>query len=170
MHRRRWLVVGLCFCVFTGCKACQSIYDYCGPMPSQGGDFLYRKNSVLGGDPTMQRIDDKPAEGEQAEEEQGPEPTPAPAPDEAPRPSIDLDMDDESHDLSLDSESDDPTDELSDDMATDELEADALEAADGEDLVEDEPGSDAAPTEALQWHAPSKRSDSSVKQVRFRGD
>lgn len=170
MHCRRWLVVGLCFCVFTGCKACQSIYDYCGPMPSQGGDFLYRKNSVLGGDPAMQRIDDKPADGEQGEEELGPEPTPAPEPDEAPRPSIDLDMDNESPDLSFDNESDDPTGELNDDIATDDSEADGLEELEGGDLAEDEAATDAAPAAGLQWHAPSKRGDSPVKQVRFRGE
>lgn len=83
MHRRRWLIVGLCFCIFTGCVACQSNYDYCGPMPDEGGDFMYRKNSVLGGDPAMKRIDQ---EGEQASgeatDETGPEPTPAPLPDE----------------------------------------------------------------------------------------
>ena len=166
MHCRRWLVVGLCFCVFTGCKACQSIYDYCGPMPSQGGDFLYRKNSVLGGDPAMPRIDDQPLSEDQAEEEEGPEPTPAPPPDEAPRPG--LDMEDESPDLSFDLESDDPTEELTDDMASDEVESDALEEDDY--VAENESATDEAPTGALQWHAPSHRGASAVKQVRFRSE
>jgi hypothetical protein len=163
MHRRRWLVVGLCFCVFSGCKACQSIYDYCGPMPDQGGDFMYRKNSVLGGDPAMKRIDDEPAAGKLGdEEESGPEPTPAPPADEEPRPG--MEMDDESPELSFDTEIDE--------QADDELDADAWEDDEvGDELADSDIESTAPPPAALQWHAASsKRNDSSIRQVRFRDE
>lgn len=151
MHRRRWLIVGLCFCVFSGCVACQSNYDYCGPMPDQGGDFMYRKNSVLGGDPAMKRIDDepKPAEGEAADET-GPEPTPAPPPDEAPTPGMEMD------ETTSGSEPNDDAEEESQPQASYEADEDDVES--DEDSVS-----------TLQWHAPLKREPAPVQQVRFRG-
>lgn len=147
MHHQRWLMVAVCFCIFTGCVACQSNYDYCGPMPEQGGDFMYRKNSVLGGDPTITPIDQQPENGDQDDEDQGPEPTPAPAPDEAPRPSLEME------DGDLDSETT-PPDEANPQAANE---------------VEDEPEAEAETetVSTLQWHTPSRRQPSEVKQVRF---
>ena len=34
-----------------GCRTCQSDLDYCGPLPDEPCDFMYRRNSILGGDP-----------------------------------------------------------------------------------------------------------------------
>jgi hypothetical protein len=36
----------------AGCRQCQSCNDYCGPLPDEPCDFMYRKNSILsdGGD------------------------------------------------------------------------------------------------------------------------
>jgi hypothetical protein len=153
MHRRRWLIVGVCFCIFSGCVACQSNYDYCGPMPDEGGDFMYRKNSILGGDPSMPLADDEAASDEQdgSAEESGPEPTPAPPPDDQPQPGMDMD------DAGL------------------ELEPTADSVSESDDSIspqaaEDEMESDEETVSTLQWHAPVKGGPSSVKQVRFRGE
>ena len=109
MLRRRWLIVALCFCAFTGCVTCQSNYDYCGPMPDEGGDFMYRKNSILGGDPSRPLGDEESDQqsDQNGEDENLPEPTPAPAPDETPAPGLDLDggMSDEEAGMSPDEES-----------------------------------------------------------------
>lgn len=161
MRHRQWLIIALCFCAFTGCVSCQSNYDYCGPMPDQGGDFMYRKNSILGGDPSMTQADQ--ATGDQNQEadetESGPEPTPAPPPDEMPAPGMDEDGDLESDMASPDGESqgyEEDADEMSD-----EIEDEAVKPVSAE--VE----SNAAST--LQWHAPTKKQQASpVRQVRFR--
>ncbi|HVX11450.1 MAG TPA: hypothetical protein VHC22_09735 [Pirellulales bacterium] len=156
MHRRRWLIVGLCFCVFCGCVSCQSHYDYCGPMPDEGGDFMYRKNSILGGDPSMPQSDGatKPA-GET--NETGPEPTPAPPPDEEPLPG----MNDEGRSQSYESD-------LSDEEMPDEEGSD-VELTSDESAEGDSDENEKQPISTLQWHAPTgKPSSSSVKQVRFR--
>jgi hypothetical protein len=165
MHCRRWLVVGLCFCIFSGCKTCQSTYDYCGPLPAEGGDFMYRKNSVLGGDPAMKPIDEEPPAQADETEENGPEPTPAPPPDEAPRPGIDAD--DDSAEMSFDDEMGDPADGLADE----EQNVDLLEEGADDEVAEDGTVESAPATASLQWHAPgSKRVNSPVKQIRFQGE
>jgi hypothetical protein len=33
----------------AGCRQCQSCNDYCGPLPDEPCDFMYRKNSILSG-------------------------------------------------------------------------------------------------------------------------
>lgn len=33
-----------------GCRSCQGHLDYCGPLPDEPCDFMYRRNSILGGD------------------------------------------------------------------------------------------------------------------------
>lgn len=156
MHHRRWLIVALCFCIFTGCVACQSNYDYCGPMPEQGGDFMYRKNSVLGGDPSITPIDQRPEEADKEEAEQDPEPTPAPPPDEAPRPGLDMEDGSTNPDARMT-----PTD--------DEADSDAGPHA-ANDADEDEPEAETETVSTLQWHAPSQQQPSAVKQVRFRSE
>lgn len=89
MHRWRMLFVGLCIFVFTvGCRgACQSHDDYTGPLPYEPSDFLFRKNSILGGDPAMSQrmaegLSDTPTvpEEETADEESPTEDVPTPAP------------------------------------------------------------------------------------------
>jgi hypothetical protein len=89
MHRWRMLFVGLCTFVFTvGCRgACDSHNDYTGPLPYEPSDFLFRKNSILGGDPAMsariaEGLSDTPTnpEAETSGEEAGPEDVPTPAP------------------------------------------------------------------------------------------
>lgn len=89
MHRWRMLFVGLCIFVFTvGCRgACQSHDDYTGPLPYEPSDFLFRKNSILGGDPAMSQrmaegLSDTPTvpEEETAGEEAPTEEVPTPAP------------------------------------------------------------------------------------------
>ena len=157
MYRRRWLIVALCFCVFTGCVSCQGNYDYCGPMPEQGGDFMYRKNSVLGGDPAMKRADEQPAgEPGAATDESGPEPTPAPPPDEEPRPGLEMD------DLSPDSDADLTPD--ADQPGSDE----GPQAADESEA--EQAGDDGEQVSTLEWHAPSKSDPTAIKQVRFRSE
>jgi hypothetical protein len=42
----------------AGCRQCQSCYDYCGPLPEEPCDFLYRKNSILYGGDTDVVADD----------------------------------------------------------------------------------------------------------------
>jgi hypothetical protein len=168
MLRRRWLIVALCFCAFTGCVSCQNNYDYCGPMPDQGGDFMYRKNSILGGDPSLATADQNSDEqAEQAgEDENAPEPTPAPPPDETPTPGLGFDGStiDEGPDMS-------PEGESRPQGYEEELdEEDGVE----EDAAEEEPDvtdgdSDENPISTLQWHAPTtKQKQSPIKQVRFR--
>ena len=162
MHRRRWLIVGLCFCVFSGCVACQSSYDYCGPMPDQGGDFMYRKNSILGGDPSMPAVDGA-AGGEQGDEaeESGPEPTPAPLPDEEPMPG--MDVDDESSETDPEMAPGESRPQSYEEEASDE------EPLDDEEAVEEEV--DAQSVSTLQWHAPTgKQKQSSIQQVRFKSN
>ena len=156
MYHRRWLIVAICFCIFTGCVACQSNYDYCGPMPEQGGDFMYRKNSVLGGDPSITPIDQQPEETDKGEEEEGPEPTPAPPPDEIPRPSLDLDDDSAVPDNEMT-----PTDEEADANASPQASYDA---------DEEEPEGESKTASTLQWHAPTKQQPSAVRQVQFRSE
>lgn len=154
MHSRRWWIVGVCFCAFTGCVACQSSYDYCGPMPEEGGDFLYRKNSILGGDPSKPPVGEEGAavsEG-QSDEDIGPEPTPAPAPDEEPTPGIEFD--------------DSPTGPEPE-MAPEEGSGDADEPQASEDAADGAEQSAAT----LEWHAPAgKGGTSPIRQVRFRGE
>ncbi|HET6883767.1 MAG TPA: hypothetical protein VFI31_26680 [Pirellulales bacterium] len=158
MLRRRWLIVALCFCAFTGCVSCQSNYDYCGPMPEEGGDFMYRKNSVLGGDPSRPLADE---ESDQESEQNGkdenlPEPTPAPPPDEMPVPGLDLDggMTDDDAGMAPDEESQPQAYE-------EELDEDAADTTDADD--------EQNPISTLQWHAPTaKQKTSPIKQVRFR--
>lgn len=170
IRRRQWLIIALCFCAFTGCVSCQSNYDYCGPMPDEGGDFMYRKNSILGGDPSMPRADQ--STGEQGEEggetESGPEPTPAPAPDETPTPGIDIEGDE---DLDMAPADGDPQayEELPED-ADEEAAMDADEEgiipASGESVTDEGAGS---PVSTLDWHAPAKKQkESPIQQVRFR--
>ena len=175
MDLRRWLLVGLCFCIFSGCKTGQSYYDYCGPMPDEGGDFMYRKNSVLGGDPAMKRIDEE-ATGEQGEpaDETGPEPTPAPPPDEEPVPGMDLDGDrpttapetdgaaEEMGDEELELADEEPEPELGDDLG--ESPNDSGDEVAGDERTNSEPSSTTA------WHAPSKNGRSPMRQVRFRAE
>jgi hypothetical protein len=157
MHRRRWLIVGLCFCVFSGCVSCQGNYDYCGPMPDQGGDFMYRKNSVLGGDPSKPLAAGTTPTTKETDET-GPEPTPAPPPDQEPVPGMDLDEstddmapeDDEARQQSYEEEADESSDEVFD-----------------EELTLNEP-TDNKPVSRLQWHAPThKPTQSPIRQVRF---
>lgn len=163
MHRR-WLIVALCFCAFSGCVSCQSNYDYCGPMPDEGGDFMYRKNSVLGGDPSMPLADES-NQGQGVEDEEGeggPEPTPAPAPDEMPEPGFDLEGDDGSDMLPSDGEPQAGDEEAGESETDEELTDADSPGAENEMLAE-------TPISTLQWHAPStKPATSPIKQVRFR--
>lgn len=163
MHRR-WLIVGLCFCAFSGCVSCQSNYDYCGPMPDEGGDFMYRKNSILGGDPSMPLADgtkqDQVAEGEEAEG--GPEPTPAPDPDDLPGLGIDSEGDEDSQMLPSEDEPQ-AGDEAADESESDEEQTNYEEADAERETVAEQPIS------TLQWHAPAaKPATSPLKQARFR--
>ncbi len=173
MDFRRWLVVGICFCIFSGCKACQSVYDYCGPMPDQGGDFLYRKNSVLGGDPAMKRVDDKtPDEQAQQTEETGPEPTPAPSPDEEPRPGTEMEGDRPT--LDSDEAADERVYDELEDMADDGSDRDGLGREPAEepesDLDDDEVAGGHSEPSTVEWHAPMKKARSPIRQVNFRGE
>lgn len=172
---RRWLIVALCFCAFSGCVSCQSNYDYCGPMPDTGGDFMYRKNSILGGDPSMPLADETNQDqaGEEAEGEGGPEPTPAPPPDELPAPGLDLDDEEAPDMLPSDGEPQAGDDEAGESEPDEELTGDEVET--DEELTDDEsPAVESEkvaekPVSTLQWHAPAtKPATSPIKQVRFR--
>lgn len=150
MHRWRMLFVGLCTFVFTvGCRgACQSHDDYTGPLPYEPSDFLFRKNSILGGDPAMSQrmaegLSDTPTvpEEETAGDEAPPENVPTPAP------GLGLD-DDLEGDLNpdLDREPpDEPGDETDDTTDTD-LDGDLGETADdiGDDV-------DGEPSSSMGW-------------------
>ena len=58
----------------VGCRSCQSNLDYCGPLPDEPCDFMYRRNSILGGDPhSTADLDAAPTEVNQEDL-----PTPAP--------------------------------------------------------------------------------------------
>jgi hypothetical protein len=58
----------------VGCRSCQSNLDYCGPLPDEPCDFMYRRNSILGGDPrSTADLDANPGEVNQEDL-----PTPAP--------------------------------------------------------------------------------------------
>lgn len=59
----------------AGCRSCQGTNDYCGPLPDAPCDFFYRRNSILGGDMTVETPETKAAPGAKAEENV---PTPAP--------------------------------------------------------------------------------------------
>lgn len=182
--QRRWLIVGLCFCAFTGCVSCQSNYDYCGPMPENGGDFMYRKNSILGGDSSMPLADESKEDqaGENEEGENGPEPTPAPAPDEMLEPGLDLEGDESPDMLSPDGEpqagdDDSDTSETAEELTGGELTGGELtggELTGGEspDVESPDVESEAIikkPISTLQWHAPAEKpAKSPIKQVRFR--
>lgn len=164
MHRRRWLIVGLCFCVFSGCVSCQSHYDYCGPMPDEGGDFMYRKNSILGGDPSKP-LATGTTPTTQESDESGPEPTPAPPPDQEPMPGLDLDnsTDEGGPDMSP---ADDETRQQS---YEEDAETESDEVFD-EELTLDEPV-DSKPVSGLHWHAPTRKpAPSPIRQVRFSSD
>jgi hypothetical protein len=163
MHRR-WLIVALCFCAFSGCVSCQSNYDYCGPMPDEGGDFMYRKNSILGGDPSMPLADEANQDraAQEAGAEDGAEPTPAPPPDEIPGPGLDFEGDDGSDMLPSDGEPQAGDDEAGESETDEELTDGDGADAESEMLAE-------TPVSTLQWHAPSaKPATSPIKQVRFR--
>ena len=183
MGFRRWLVVGVCFCVFSGCKACQSVYDYCGPMPDEGGDFLYRKNSVLGGDPAMKRMDDKAPDEQGGEtDETGPEPTPAPPADEEQGP--DMEMEGDRPTLAPDGAADtrgyDDLEGLADDDSDQDLGGEPERGLDNGDLsnndFDDEEvaraqrGASKAPASTVEWHAPLKKGRSPIRQVQFRDE
>lgn len=159
---RRWLIIALCFCAFSGCVSCQSNYDYCGPMPDNGGDFMYRKNSILGGDPSMPLADDEANEDQAGEEtsEDGPEPTPAPNPDESTEPELDMDGDEGPRMRSTDVEPQAGADEADDSEA---------ELTDAEIPVTEDENVAKKPVSTLQWHAPmTKPAKSPIKQLRFR--
>ncbi len=54
--RFAWLILFTVAASAAGCTSCASPYDGCGPVygtPEGPGDFRYRKNSVLGGDPAL---------------------------------------------------------------------------------------------------------------------
>lgn len=92
MHRLHLLLLGLvALSCAVGCRnACQSHLDYTGPLPAEPSDFLFRKNSILGGDPSKPPLKTGPIEpapeeevppglvGEDLQEEAAPEPAPAP--------------------------------------------------------------------------------------------
>jgi hypothetical protein len=161
IRRRQWLIIALCFCAFTGCVSCQSNYDYCGPMPDEGGDFMYRKNSILGGDPSMPLANQSTGDKDQQadETESGPEPTPAPPPDEMPAPGMDEESEEGSEMLPPDGESQGYEENA--DEESDEIEDESVEPASAE--IESNPAS------TLQWHAPSKKqNEPAIRQVRFR--
>ncbi|HWB12853.1 MAG TPA: hypothetical protein VG826_26745 [Pirellulales bacterium] len=179
MGFRRWLVVGLCFCVFCGCKSAQSYYDYCGPMPDEGGDFLYRKNSVLGGDPSMKRADEEaPDEQATPDEETGPEPTPAPPVGEGPGPGVDMDEDlpTIAPETRLDGAADERGDDELEGVADDELDPESEdELTESQDDLDDEVaqggnGGSKPSASALDWHARGKDRRSPIQQVRFRAE
>ena len=167
MDFRRWLVVALCFCVFSGCKTCQSVYDYCGPMPDEGGDFLYRKNSVLGGDPTMKRMGDVPPEAPAEEEETGPQPTPA---DEEPRPDMEMEGDRPTMapDESADERVYDELEEVADDESDRDLDGESESDLDDSDSDDGEVAGSEPSASGLDWHAPQKKSPPPIRQVQFR--
>ncbi len=149
MHGQR-LLLGLGILAFAlGCRnTCQSHLDYTGPTPAEPSDFLYRRNSILGGDPSKPPLTTGPIEpapeedvppglvGEDLGEEATADPGPTPGLDE----------------LDLDNPRDD-----------EETMPDALPPADAEG--EGDPASDAMPDEAaeagpqaqLEWHAPRPR-------------
>lgn len=148
MHRWRMLFVGLCIFVFTlGCRgACQSHNDYTGPLPYEPSDFLFRKNSILGGDPAMsQRMAEGlsdtptvPAE-ETAGEEGSTEEVPTPAP------GLDLEDDlDGDLERDLDREPMGEPGEEADDTTDAGLDGDIGETADDGD-------SDGEPSSSLGW-------------------
>lgn len=72
----------------AGCRQCQNCYDYCGPLPDEPCDFMYRKNSILsGGNGDVvadEMITSESEDGVISEEDDGTV-TPAPARDSAPQ-------------------------------------------------------------------------------------
>jgi hypothetical protein len=126
-------------------------------MPDEGGDFMYRKNSILGGDPSKPQSDGATTPANETNDT-GPEPTPAPPPDEE---SL-SDMDDEGRPQSYDSDLSD--EEMLDDQGSD-VELTSDESTDAGEVEVDQK----QPISTLQWHAPTgKPSSSPIKQVRFR--
>lgn len=148
MPRQGLLLVGLGILAFAlGCRnTCQSHLDYTGPMPAQPSDFLYRKNSILGGDPSKPPLTTGPIEpapeedvppglvGEDLGEEAEQEPAPAPG------------MED------LDMEAPGQGDELNRDSMSPDAESDNQPG-------ESEPdgAADNQPQAQLEWHAPRPR-------------
>ena len=66
----------------AGCRTCQGNLDYCGPLPDEPCDFMYRRNSILGGDPqSTANLDAAPSEDD---EENLPTPVPEPQDGELP--------------------------------------------------------------------------------------
>lgn len=149
MHGQRFMLVGLSIVALAlGCRnACQSRLDYTGPLPAEPSDFLYRKNSILGGDPNKPPLttgpiepapdEEVPAElrGEDLDEEAGAEPGPTPGMDE-----LDLEAPAEGEGAMPDSTP--PGEEETDQESTD---------------GDSEPAGDRLPQTQLEWHAPRAR-------------
>ena len=149
MHRQGLLLLGMGLLAFAlGCRsACQSHLDYTGPTPAEPSDFLFRKNSILGGDPSKPPLTTSPIEpapeedvppglvGEDLEEEATPEPGPAPGMDD-----LDMEVPGEGDEADRDS------------MPSPDAEGDDTPA-------EAEPGgaADSEPQAQLEWHAPRPR-------------
>jgi hypothetical protein len=72
----------------AGCRQCQSCNDYCGPLPDEPCDFMYRKNSILsdgdGDVVTDEVVTTESEDGVISEEDEG-SITPAPGRGSAPR-------------------------------------------------------------------------------------
>lgn len=148
MHHRRWLLLGITVLTFAlGCRnTCQSHLDYTGPLPAQPSDFLYRKNSILGGDPSKPPLTTGPIEpapeedvppglvGEDLGEEAETEPAPAPGMDD-----LEMEMPGEGDELNRDSM---PPDAEGDDQPGDS---------------ESDSSADRQPQAQLEWHAPRPR-------------
>jgi hypothetical protein len=152
-------------------------------MPDEGGDFLYRKNSVLGGDPAMKRMDDKAPDEQGGEtDETGPEPTPAPPADEEQGP--DMEMEGDRPTLAPDGAADtrgyDGLEGLADDESDQDLGGEPERGLDNSDLsnsdFDDEEvaraqrGASKAPASTVEWHAPLKKGRSPIRQVQFRDE
>lgn len=63
----------------AGCRSCQGTNDYCGPLPDAPCDFFYRRNSILGGDTSVEAPASEAAPAAKDEEN-----VPTPAPEQQP--------------------------------------------------------------------------------------
>ncbi|HEX7450373.1 MAG TPA: hypothetical protein VF306_22625 [Pirellulales bacterium] len=145
---QRLLLLGLGILAFSlGCRnTCQSHLDYTGPLPAEPSDFLYRRNSILGGDPSKPPLTTGPIEpapeedvppglvGEDLGEEAPADPGPTPGIDD-----LDLGAPGEGEETMPDAM---PPADADDDQAS--------------DVMPDEPA-EAEPQAQLEWHAPRPR-------------